>query len=302
MAWGLEIGTETMRLCRAELRGGRLHLRRRAEVAVPSGLIRPSQKDPNVADAAALGKLLRSLCAGAGCRGWVRVALPDPVFSLRTIASDELPAKREEARRFLLWQARELLPFPAEEGRLDFLPPGPGTDGRVRTVCLATQDRILAEYERVLAEASLRAAVLDARCIAMAQAASEPLGRGTTGLLFADRAWTTLLVVLEGRPRFWRLLHDGVHGWTGADGALAPLLREVADSLAFCRESEGMGPLDGMTLAGLGAHAAGVASALKEWLGIPIATLDLSAALHVEGHPDDLAQWGPAIGAAIRPC
>jgi Tfp pilus assembly PilM family ATPase len=300
MAWGLEIGTETLRLCRAELRRGRFHLRRRAEVAVPSGLIRPSQKDANVADAAALGKLLRDLCAGAGCRGWVRVALPDPVFSLRTIASDELPAKREEARRFLLWQARELLPFPAEAGRLDFLPLGPGTDGRVRTVCLVTLDRILAEYERVLAAANLRAAVLDARCIALAQAASEPLGRGTTGLLFADRAWTTLLVVLEGRPRFWRLLHEGVHGWTGAERPR--LLREVADSLAFCRESEGMGPLEGMALAGLGAEATGVASALRDWLGIPITVLDLSAALPVAGLSDDLAPWGPAIGVAIRPC
>jgi type IV pilus assembly protein PilM len=269
---------------------------------VPSGLIRPSQKDPNVADAAALGKLLRGLCAGAGCRGWVRVALPDPVFSLRTIASDELPAKREEARRFLLWQARELLPYPVEEARLDFFPLGPGTDGRVRTTCLMARNRILAEYERVLADAGLRAAILDARCITLAQAASEPLGRGTNGLLSADGTCTTLLVVLEGRPRFWRILHEGVHGWTRADGALAPLLREVADSLAFCRESEGMAPLEGMTLAGLGAHAAGAASALKEWLGIPITALDLPAALHAEGRPDDLAQWGPAIGAAIRPC
>lgn len=300
MAWGLEIESETLRVCRAEVRRGRLHLRRRTEVAVPSGLIRPSQKDGNVADAAALSRLLRDLCKNAGCRGWVRVALPDPVFSLRTLASDELPEKREDAQRFLRWQARELLPFPADEARLDFLPLGPGPDGRVQAVCLVARDRILGEYERVLEDAGLNAAVLDARSISLAQAASAPLGRGTASLLAVGRTWTTLLVVQEGRPRFWRILHEGPQGWAGPDRLR--LFREVADSLIFCRESEGMEPVEGVSLAGLGAWAAEVASALAEWLGVPVTTLDLCAALRSEGHPDDLAQWGPAIGAAIRPC
>jgi Tfp pilus assembly PilM family ATPase len=300
MGWGLEIESDMLRICRAELRGERLRLRRRAEVAVPAGLVRPSQKDANVADATALRTLLRDLCAGVGCRGWVRVALPDPVFGLRTLASDELPAQREDARRLLLWQARHLLPFPAEEARLDFLPLGPGADGRARTVCLAARDRVLAEYERVLLDAGLRPAVLDARCIALTQAASGLLGHGTTGLLLVSRTWTTLLVVEAGRPRFWRILPEGVDGWTGAEHPR--LLREVTDSLVFCREAEGVGPVEGMTLAGLGAHTAKIVSALKEWLGVPVAPLDLSAALHVGGHAGDLAQWGAAIGAAIRPC
>ncbi len=300
MAWGLEIESETLRVCRAEVRQGRLQLRRRAEVAVPSGLIRPSQKDGNVTDAAALSGLLRDLCKNAGCRGWVRVALPDPVFSLRTLTSDELPGKREDAQRFLRWQARELLPFPADEARLDFLPLGPGPDGRARAVCLVARDRTLAEYERILADAGLRAAVLDARSISLAQAASAPLARGTAGLLHVGRTWTTLLVVQEGRPRFWRVLPEGLPGWMGDDRTR--LLREVVDSLIFCRESEGLEPVEGVTLAGLGAWTAEVASALAEWLGVPVTILDLCAALRTDGHPDDLAQWGPAIGAAIRPC
>ena len=300
MAWGLEIEPEMLRLCRADLTRGRLQLRRRGEVAVPSGLIRPSQKDGNVADTTALSTLLSDLCRNAGCQGWVRVALPDPVFSLRTLASDELPAKREDAQRFLRWQMRELLPFPADEARLDFLPLGSGSDGRARAVCLVARDRILAEYERALAEAGLRIALLDARCITLAQAASEPLQRGTAGLLAVGRTWTTLLLMREGQPRFWRTLHEGVQGWTGGDRPR--LFREVADSLTFCQESDGLEPVEEVALAGAGAWIAEVASALTEWLEIPVTALDLCAALRTEGHPDDLAQWGPAIGAAIRPC
>jgi hypothetical protein len=76
----------------------------------------------------------------------------------------------------------------------------------------------------------------------------------------------------------------------------------VADSLTFCRESEGLEPVAGFTLAGLGVWTAEVASALAERLEVPVTVLDLCAALRTDGHPDDLAQWGPAIGAAIRPC
>jgi len=300
MAWGLEIGSDTLRVCRGEMRRGRLQLRRRTEVAVPSGLIRPSLKDENVQDAAALGELFRDLVKKAGCGGWVRLVLPDPVFILRSVATEELPPKRHEARQFLRWQARDLLPFPAEEARLDYLPLGRGPEGRLRVVCLAARDRILAEYERALAHANLRTAVLDARTITLAQAASGLLGRGTSGLLAVGRGWTTLLVVQESQPRFWRLLRDGSEGWAGAERPR--LLREVSDSLTFCLESEGIGPLGKMTLTGLGAGTAEVASALTELLSVPVTTLDLCAALRSEGRPDDLAQWGPAIGAAIRPC
>jgi hypothetical protein len=45
-----------------------------------------------------------------------------------------------------------------------------------------------------------------------------------------------------------------------------------------------------------------VASALGEWLSVPVAPLDLGGALGAGGQPDDLLRWGPAIGAAIRPC
>ncbi len=300
MAWGLEVGSEMLRLCSAEVRGGRLHLKRRAEVAVPSGVIRPSLKEGNLGDAGALSALLQELCGKAGCRGWVRVALPDPVFSLRSVATDELPADRQDAQRFLRWQVRELLPFPAEEARLDFLPPISGPGGRMMVTCLVARDRILAEYEQALADAGLRTALLDARTISLAQAASAPLARGTGGLLAVTGIRSTLLLVQGGQPRFWRILPEGRDVWAGE--GRPRLLREVADTITFCRESQGAGPVERVLLGGLGTLTAEVASALAEWLAVPVTGLDLRGALGVEGHSDDLVQWGAAIGAAIRPC
>lgn len=301
MAWGLEIAPDRIRLCRADLRRGRIHLRRAVEVPLPSGLVQVSVKDANVTDAAALARALRDLGRRAGCRGWVRVALPDPVFILRTIATEDLPEDREAARRFLRWQARDLLPFSAEHARLDFVKAGSGSDGRLRLTCLIANDRILAEYERILHEADVLPAALDARSVALAQAASALLAFPSVGLLTADGARATLLVVQEGRPRLWRIL--------AADEAAREngvrLIREVADSLAFFREAEDVGPVKHLFVHGMGHRTAEVASGLARWLELPVSVLDLSAALTSGARPrglaDELTRWGAALGAAIRP-
>ena len=300
MAWGLEIDSEVLRLCRAEARGGRLRLRKRAEVAAPAGLIRPSLKEGNVSDLAALTGLVRDLRKQTGCRGWVQLALPDPVFMLRTVVTDTLPEARAEARRFLRWQARDLLPFPAEDARLDFLRSGTGPDGRLQTTCLMARDRVLAEYEQAVADAGLAVAVLDARSVSLAQAASAGVADGTVGLLGIAETRSTLLVVQERQPRFWRILTEGGNAWSG-DGR-SHLVREVVDTVSFSSESEGIRPMDRLILAGSSPLVDDAASALRDWLEVPITLLDLRATLRAEGHPDDLVHWGAAIGAAIRPC
>jgi hypothetical protein len=243
---------------------------------------------------------VQSLCKSAGCRGWVRLALPDPIFTLRTLVTDEVPAKREEARKFLRWQARDLLPFPPEEARLDFLAASAGVNGRLRAICLMARGRILAEYEEVLAGAGLRAAVLDARTICLAQAAAAPLARGTTGLVAVGEKRCTLLILHGGQPRFWRLVPEGRESWAAGDRTR--LLREVTDSVIYGQESEGLAPLQAMHLTAPGSMTAEVASALGEWLAVRVTALDLGATLAIGGDRDDLLRWGPAIGAAIRPC
>jgi len=299
MPWGLEIGPETVRLCRATLRGGRLLVQRRVELPVPPGLIQPSLKESNLREAARLVALLTEARRKARVGGWLRVVLPDAVFTMRSVATDQLPEGRDDARRLLRWQARDLVPFPADEARLDYLPLAPGADGRQRAVCLVARERVLAEYEATLAQAGLQVALLDAQTIALAQAAGPALRDGPVALLAVDGTRTSLLVVHEGLPRFWRQLPGGRDGWT--DGSEGRLLREVADSLTFCQESEKTGPVKHVVVSGLGRLGGRVTASLTDWLGIPAARLDLATALRASGATDDLAAWGAALGAAIRP-
>ena len=300
MAWGLEIDSDVLRLCRAEVRRGRLSLRRRAEVNLPAGLLRPSLKEGNVTDPAALAGLLRDLRKQAGCGGWIHLSLPDPIFMLRTIVTDALPEVQEEARKFLRWQARDVLPFPAEEARLDFISSGNGPDGRLRVTCLMARDRVLAEYEQALADADLAVAVLDARSVSLAQAASGGLEGGTAGLLGIGETRSTFLLVQDGHPQYWRILSDGGRAWAGDDRTR--LIREIVDTVSFYREAEGLQPMGKLVLAGPSPLADEVALTLRDWLEVPISLLDLRTTLRAGGHPDDLVHWRAAIGAAIRPC
>lgn len=269
---------------------------------MPSGFVQPSPKDGNLKDSAATTQTLRDLSRRVGCAGWVRVALPDPVFLLRTIATDDLPEDRAAARRFLSWQVRDLLSFPSEESRLDYIPAGRARDGRLRVTCLIAHNRVLTEYERALQGAGLCAAMLDARSVALAQAASTLLAFPSVALLTADGPRATLLILQDGRPRLWRILPvDGSNDATGVR-----LIREVADSLAFFRETEeDVEAVHRVFVHGLGQRTTEIGSELARWLDLPVATLDLTAVLASGAGPrglsDELTRWGAALGAAVRP-
>ncbi len=295
--WGLDVSAEAIRLCQAAARGDRVEVRRMADVPLAPGLLQPSAKLPNLPEPAALAAALQRAARDARCRGYVRVALPDAVFVLRSIVSDTVPADAATARQFLLWQARDLLPFPAEEGRLDYQIVGAGPDGRVRTVCLIARTRIITEYEELLGTAGLRAAIVDAHSVAMAQAVSAVIGDGPTLLVAGDGSRATLLVIEARRPRVWRVLP---FPWTG-NGSGDRLLREIVDSCTFFHESEGVAPLAPVLVGGFGTETAPLAERLSGWLELPAAAIDLSAV--ARDWPGDAdSAWGAALGAAIRPC
>ena len=197
-------------------------------------MVQPLIKETKLADVPALTAALRSLRRRGGCSGWVRVALPDPLFILRTIATDQLPDEREAARRFLCWQVRDLLPFPAEQARLDSSDrrPGPRRPGATGLPCRPA--RPPGGLRAGLARGRFPGGTLDARSVSRAgDIRLTPTAR-TAGLLTGDGDRATLLLIQEGRPQLWRIL--------AADGDQVRLIRDVADSLAFFQEAEGVGP------------------------------------------------------------
>jgi hypothetical protein len=142
--------------------------------------------------------------------------------------------------------------------------------------------------------------VIDARSIAFSQAALVRVAARTVGLLTADGERATLLLLRDGQPFQWRLLAvDGEHESNGVR-----LLREVADSLAYFRETEGLPPVDHLFVHGLGSRTESLAADLAAWVEIPTSVLSLTeivSAARGNGPAEDPSCWGAALGAAIRP-
>lgn len=299
MAWGVEIQAGRIRLCQAVHRGGRIRVAVRREVELAAGAIQPSLKESNLKDPGAVQGPLRDACRQLNCRGWVGVALPDAALSLRGLVTEAVPPAPADAQRFLAWQARDLLPFPVDEARVDFLPPQAAPDGRLRVICLFARARVIREYESLLEAAGLQAAVVDARSVCLALAGGlAGSGDGIAGLLSLQDDHSTFLVLENGQPRFWRILSYGRAEWGGESGRKA--LRELADSIAYCEESEGIGRLRDLAVEGSGDRKRDVLPTLEGWLSLPARPLDLGPRGEA-GDAEGLEPWGAAIGAAIRP-
>lgn len=302
MGLGLDLGTYTLKVCRT---AGQRRLRRSRvlqaiQAPSPPGLLRPSLKEPNVADEAALGTALRPLIEAAGGPGWVHLAVPDLSCRVRLLGVDALPSDRREAARFLLWRMKEDLPFSQEEGRLDFARLGrDGSEGRV--LCVAARASVLAQYERVLAGLGCRVASVAPGSVWLHNFLDgRPIdgGAGASLVAHVGHGTTTLVACSRGQPYFWRSLPLGA-GQTVGDPE--PLIRAVGDSLLYLDAQGLQGPAR-IRLTGGGAARPGLADLLSGRLGVPVQTVEVAAGLPKGASLPGLGcAWGPALGAAEGP-
>lgn len=301
MRIGVDIGGHTLKVCAGEGRGpARVRL---AATAMPTDLLRPSFTDPNATDEEALARLLRETLARVAPRARrARVALPELAVRLRFLDFQDLPERREEIVQFIRFRLKASLPFPAEEARLDYLslPPGHEDGGRRRLLCLIGRERVLAQYEGVLARAGL-----DAPCLAPGSvylynrwtaARDEALLLGHLG-----HSGTTLVVAAGGRPLLWRTLPLGGQA-PGPDAAEA-LGREVADTLGFARDQAGLPRIERAMISGGLAARRDILEVLGSLVSAPVDLLDPFAGgppPAAGGPPLAPSAWAVAGAAAGR--
>lgn len=302
MGLGLDLGTHSLKVCRTaglrRLRRGRVV--RATQAPTPPGVLRPSLKEPNVADEAALGAALRPLIEAVGGPGWVHLAVPDLSCRVRLLGVEGLPSDRREAARFLLWRMRDDLPFSQEEGRLDFAPLAKDrSEGKV--LCVAARASVLAQYERVLASLGCRVASA-APCSVWLHnlLGGRPTDGGSGSYLLAHvgHGTTTLVACGRGQPYFWRSLP--LEAGEMLEDA-EPLIRAVGDSLLYLDAQGLQGPAR-ILLAGGGAARPGLADLLSGRLGVPVQTVEIAAGVPGGASLPGLdCAWGPALGAAEGP-
>src|SRR5215471_1005766 len=115
-ALGLEQGVAAI----VQLDGGRrnqYNVRRAASMALPESLVRPGFDQPNIADLAELGKILRDLATSAGLMRQARwsVTLPEATVRSLILTMETQAGSRSELEDVLRWKTERGLGAPLDE-------------------------------------------------------------------------------------------------------------------------------------------------------------------------------------------
>jgi type IV pilus assembly protein PilM len=294
---GLDIGSGFVKLVVVDHTRGDPEITRIAT----SPLVADAIVEGEVMDPVLVAETIRSLVASAGVpRKDVVAAVGGHDVIIKKIQMDRM--KPEEARDLIRWEAHQHVPFDMESVQLDFQILDPDGQGPQMSVLLVAAKRELIENRlALLADAGLRAAVVDVDAFALhnAFAQSYPDSMfGTVALVNIGNETTNVNIMEDGVPIVVRDIPFGSRrvrealqrerGLTAerAEAVLqgrestADLERFVAErvdelavgierAVAFITAQSGGEGVSRIFLSGGGSRLPGVAAVLGERLGVP---------------------------------
>lgn len=306
---GLDIGSSAVKA--VALRHGRrgCALGAFAVAQLPAGAV----DDGAIADRDAVVQAVRALLGGRGFNTRaVAVALAGNAVMVRRI---ELPAMSpDELDASIYWEARQHVPFPAEEVTLDYkvlrAPEGPDAARSTAVLLVAARKDRVAEYAEVVEQAGCTPVVMDVDVFALLNAYELNHGRdarAVLALLDVGASAASVTIVAGGEPVGTRALPLGARTYLEAlrgelgrgaaesdrilqahlvdapvpDAARAVLrsvtermAAELGNTLDFFRGSELTGDIGALVLCGGASRAGGLADALAERQQLPVGVLD----------------------------
>ena len=308
---GLDIGSSAVKAVELRRSRGACSLAAFGVAPLPAGAV--DGADGSIADRGAVAQAVRTLLDGGGFNTRAAaLALAGNAVMVRRI---ELPAMSPaELDASIYWEARQHVPFPAEEVTLDYkvlrAPRGPDAAESTDVLLVAARKDRVAEYAGVVEQAGCTPAVVDVDVFALLNAYELNYGRddaGVLALLDVGASAATVTVVAGGQPVGTRALPLGARSYLDAlrdelglgtldaarivqpqpgDAPLADEVRavlrsvseriaaEIADTLDFFRGSGLIDDLGALVLCGGGARVAGFTDALAARQQVPVDLLD----------------------------
>ncbi len=334
---GLDVGTHTVKMVRAERSPGGLRL-------LQAGLasVRPRGEGPEArlsAQVQAVKDLLRDL---PGRREPVVTALGDPGVIVRQITLPRMPAK--DLARTIPFEARKHMPYDPASVTVRYQVTREGRRGATSEVLLVgVPNRALEAHRSVLQRAGIEPYAIEVGALALVNAflqVSRPCAEAVV-LVDVGAARTVIGIQRDGGALFLRHLTLGgealtreiqsrlglpweaaeevkqgraVEGAAHAQGvrdlvdeAMHALLRELRRSLVYYDNMSGRNGFSRILLNGGGALLEGLPAFLEENLGLPVAMMDPFQPFHggteaVSGGELERLRpmWTVAVGLATR--
>lgn len=238
------------------------HLSAFAAEQLPDSAVIPSMTQTNIADRDAVRNAIHSVMSRVPKQGPdVALLLPDPSIRVFILPFDTFPRKTDEALPLLRWRLKKSLPFPAEEAVLSWVQQS-SRDGKIEIVAAVARQKIVREYESLLAEEGLLAGVVQSSTLATLPILLQP---GAILLVRLSGRNLTTVIVRGDTMCVYRSTELGINS-----GGLKPqaIFDEVFPAVAFYQDTWG-GKVDELRVTGFGLGEEEFREALQRELSCP---------------------------------
>ena len=208
----------------AVLAGGRI-------LPLPEGVLAPSMKEANIRDIRRLAEGIREVLDPLAGRE-ERIALSLPESSGRVLLTEvETPFKsRAEGLEILKWQLKGNLPVDPRDMRLDYQILGRRETGRYRVVASVMAEKILGQYEEILAGLGYFPRVIDFHTLHMYNYYHPRHDLGEDFVLVGVEGKGMSLQFFQGNALCFFRSRE-----VGSDAGI--ILQEITRSLVSCQEN-----------------------------------------------------------------
>ena len=253
---------------------------------------------------------------------------------LRLINFPQVP--KDKLRQAIQIQAGDYFPIPVSQMVLDYAVVGqaPGDDGTLMEILLvaAKKDQLYLNLE-ALSRSRLTPMVIDASPLALMKVLPEDKLTGTTVVVDLANGLSSLLLAIDGMPRFARVMSVSLRQYTeGLAGYLFPkgdlrdeaavgaeqnlgdkvfskwsvsVANDIRASISYYVKQDSLSGVDRIILSGKGAKAIGLAEMLHEELDVPIEVINPFSLVKAKGDLGfdwdlDGPNFATCVGLALR--
>ncbi|MBS4030500.1 MAG: type IV pilus assembly protein PilM [Clostridiales bacterium] len=326
---GLEIDTGVIRAVEVRGKNGSARIVAAGQVEIPESAV----SDGAVLDVETVSQALKQLWSGAGL-GSKNVVLGtfNQSVLMRLINFPKVPKdKLEQALRL---QAGEFFPIPLSQMVLDFAVVGEidGEDGpQYEVLLVAAKKAQLEQSLKAILDSKLKPRIVDATPLALLRTLPEDKLVGTTVIVALSNGLSSLLLSLDGVPRFARVMpvalkqylsRLGASLMVGSEDAVAAtketgsgdeifrrwglsVAAEIRASISYYVKQDNFSEVDRIILSGRGAQVIGLPELLAEDLGVAVELINPVSNVVVSGNLGinwDLEgpNYAVSVGLALR--
>lgn len=195
--------------------------------------LEPHPGRPNVANQEEVRRAIREVAEVTGNgTGRFGLLVPDAAVRVAVLSFETLPEDAREAEALVRWRMRDKLPFAPEEARVSYQVLARELK-YVEVLAVAARGSVLAEYEAALEPVNGGPVLTLPATVALLPLLSDEAAGGHL-LLHVCSPWVTAVLMVKGRPCFWRTRELDA---AAAENPAQEVAAEAARVLASARDN-----------------------------------------------------------------